>query len=196
MRPSPENPLFGGVIQLLSQIAVCGYLIWLAVTDHAEGSAAEKVDQIIFVDFLGYFLLSFLFSGKSEPVRWEWPVSSTMALRFTGYLALVLVFVWFLEGAAGWPVSAAWGLGILASLSHVQRIRTEAILRVIWAIMSAFLAALTGSILGVKEENLLTDHLPTLLGWGLLYFGGVVLSSLFFWIVDQMDEPSAPDKTP
>ncbi|MDF1738687.1 MAG: hypothetical protein P1U86_05975 [Verrucomicrobiales bacterium] len=194
MRPSPENPLFGGVIQLLSQIAVCGYLIWLAVTDHAEGSAAEKVDEIIFVDFLGYFLLSFLFTGKSEPIRWEWPVSSTMALRFTGYLALVLVFVWFLEGAAGWPVSAAWGLGILASLSHVQRIRTEAILRVVWAIISAFLAALTGSILGVKEENLLVDHLPTLLGWGLLYFGGVVVSSLFFRFGDQMDDPAAPDR--
>ncbi len=191
MRPPSESPLFGGVVQLLSQLAVCGYLIWLAVSDHAEGSAAEKVDRIIFVDFLGFFMLSFLFSAASEPVRWEWPFSLEMAGRVLGYAALILIFVWFLEGAAGWPISIAWGVGILANLSHIQRIRTEAIVRVIWAMISAFIAALVGTILGVKNENALTEHLPTLLGWGLLYFGGVAISSVFFWFVDRMDEPPA-----
>ncbi len=191
MRPSSESPLFGGVVQLLSQLAVCGYIIWLAVNDHVEDSAAEKVDQVIFVDFLGFFLLSFLFPASSEPVRWKWPFSFKMALRVLGYSALILIFVWFLEGAAGWPIAIAWGLGILANLSHIQRIRTEAIVRVIWAMISAFLAALVGTILGVKNENALTEHLPTLLGWGLLYFGGVAISSVFFWFVDRIDEPPA-----
>lgn len=193
MRASSASSLFGVLIQFLSQLAVCGYLIWLAVSEHAEGSAAEKVDQVIFVDFLGFFILSFLFSSSSESVRWEGLFSYDMGLRVLGYVALIIVFACFMEDAAGWPISIAWGFGLLTNLSNVQRIRTEAIVRVIWAIVSAFLAALVGSILGVKEDDLLTNHLPTLLGWGLLYFGGVAISTLLFNFVAQaemFDEPS------
>ena len=185
MRSSPDNSLFGVFIQFLSQLAVCGYLIWLAVNEHGEGSAAEKVDQVIFVDFLGFFILSFLFSGASKSVQWEGLLSFDMGLRVLGYIALIIVFACFMEDAAGWTISIAWGFGILANLSNVQRIRREAIVRVIWAIISAFLAALVGSILGVKEDDLLTNHLPTLLGWGLLYFGGVAFSTLLFGFAAQ-----------
>lgn len=190
MRASSSSSLFGVVVQCLSQLAICAYLIWLAVNEHEVGSAAEKVDQVILIDFLGFFLLSFVLSAESRSVHWTWPISFDMGLRVIGYIALIIIFIWFMEGAAGWTIAIAWGFGILTNLSNVQSLRKEAIARVIWAIISAFLAALVGSILGVKEDDLLTEHLPTLLGWGLLYFGSVAIGSLAFGFAAYLEKES------
>lgn len=75
------------------------------------------------------------------------------------------------------------GVGIIRSSSSARTQRTEAVVRVIWAMASAFLVALTAMMLGVEKGDLFGEHLPSLLGWGLVYFGGVAVGALLVAVV-------------
>lgn len=150
----------------------------MALTEKSESRLAAELDQVIFLDFLGYFLIAILFSGEGRSVRWRWPPRHEDRLRLGGYLLLIVVGGWFMAGLAGWGFTLFWMLGLVMSLSDVPSLRSGAILRVAWGVVSAFSVALAGSIGGVPEEKLFRDHAPTLLGWALLYFGGVLLFRL------------------
>ncbi|MDF1659781.1 MAG: hypothetical protein P1U58_19365 [Verrucomicrobiales bacterium] len=126
------------------------------------------------MDFFGYFLIFLLFAKGDQSVRRAWPLSYDEVLRILGYLAVILIGGWFMEGIAGWPLTIAWMIGLIMSLTDIPSLRFGAVLRVVWAIVSGFLVALVGSIAGVPEDALLENHVPTLLAWGLLYFGGVI----------------------
>lgn len=183
---SPRLPsiLWGQIFQFLAYVGICAWLIRLVASGSSQPEVAAKLDTIIFTDFFGYFLISLLFRSDSKSVRWVWPMSSDEILRIVGYILLILVAGWFMEGVAGWPLTLAWMLGLLTSLTDVESLRIGAIIRVVWAISSGFLVALVGSIAGVPEESLLENHVPTLFAWGLLYFGGVALFRLVrIWLV-------------
>jgi len=149
------------------------------MTEKSEAEMITKLDTIVFADFFGYFLISLLFSGADHSVRWHWRISSDEFLRIAGYGILILVAGWFMEGIAGWPFTIAWMLGLVLSLTDIPGLRSGAIIRVIWAFVSAFLVALVSSFAGVTGEDSLTEHLPSLLSWGLLYFGGVAIFRFF-----------------
>ncbi len=149
------------------------------MTEKSESELISKIDTIVFADFFGYFLISFLFSKVDHSVRWHWPLSFDEFLKIAGYGFLILVAGWFMEGVAGWPLTIAWMLGLVLSLTDIQGLRIGAIIRVIWAFVSAFLVALVSSFAGVTGEDSLTEHLPSLLSWGLLYFGGVAIFRIF-----------------
>lgn len=150
-------------------------MIWIAIAEKSKPDLAERLDQIIFIDFLGYFIISLLFAGGDKSVRWRRSLRFEEGLRIGGYVALILVAGWFMEGIAGWGFTLVWMGGIAMSLSDVPFLRNGAIVRVVWGIASAFLVAIVGSFSGVPEDRLLQDHVPSLLAWGLLYFGGVVI---------------------
>jgi hypothetical protein len=168
----------GQLTQLLSYVAVCGWLIWLAISEKSESQLATKLDRIIFTDFFGYFLISLLFSKADQSVRWGWPPTFAEGLKIAGYLLVIVVAGWFMEGAAGWPFTIIWMAGLVMSLSDIASLRTGAIVRVVWALVSGFLVALVASMAGVPEDALLEDHVPSLFAWGLLYFGGTALFRL------------------
>lgn len=172
-KPGGRSGLAGQIFQVVSYLALCLWLIWIANTERSESKLAERLGQIIFVDFFGYFLVSILFAGFDKSMRWRWPLRPEEGGRLGGYLFLVLAAGWFMEGLAGWAFTVLWMFGILASLSDIPSLRSGALVRVIWGVVSAFLVAIVASIGGVAQDDLLQEHLPTLLAWGLLYFGGV-----------------------
>lgn len=165
-------------IQVSSYVGIGAYLAWIAFSGVGEGSAAERMNHIIFLDFFGHFLLFLIIPAGSESIRWQWPPGWSLVWRLLGYGVAIALFVYFFEHLAGWPLTLIWIWSILVYLTDVESLRGGAIFRVVWAFVSAFLAALVGSIAGVDAEALLTTHVPTMLGWGLLYFGGSAVYGL------------------
>lgn len=167
-----KSSLAGRIFQALSYLSLCLWLIWIAITAPSDARLAQRLDEIIFVDFFGYFLISLLFANADTRVRWTWPLSVREGAVITGYVATILVAGSFMAGIAGGSFTLVWVLGLVASLSDIAALRTGAALRVIWGVVSAFGIALGSSFGGVPAESLLSDA-RSLLAWGLLYFGGV-----------------------
>lgn len=166
----------GGLIQVASYLGVCGYLIWVAIRrKEGEAVAAEEINRIVFLDFFGYFLLFLIIPVDGKSLRWEWPPSFSFVARVLGYGLCIAIFTFFFQHLAGWPLTLIWIWGIVTSLSDVESLKTGAVVRVFWAVISAFLAALGAVIAGVDEKEALVSNVPTILGWALLYFGGVVV---------------------
>ncbi len=161
--------------QALSYVALCGWLVWLWLNGEDSETLANQLDWIIFTDFFGYFLIFLCFARGDASVKWTWPLTMEEGGRIAGYLVIILIAGWFMESIAGWVVTLMWMAGLVFCLSDVQSLRSGAIVRILCALMSGFIVALTASFAGVPEESLLNDHVPTLFSWGLLYFGGVAV---------------------
>lgn len=164
--------VFGRVLQVASYAGICGYLIWLAVQGWDDDSATESMYQIIFLDFFGHFLLFLIIPVESQSVRWEWPPSWALVGRVAGYGVAIAIFTFFFQHLAGWPLTLIWIWSIVVSLTDVDSLKSGAIFRVIWVLVSGFLAALVTLMLTGQEDLEIADHKPTLLGMGILYFGG------------------------
>lgn len=150
-------------------------LMWVGVVQPAQGTAAEHIGGIIFTQFAGYFviliaasmLIDESFTGSSPPLI------ATFVIAGVGGFVLMIVLTDDLVIAGIWLISTLNGL-----LSDFAAVFVRAILHGGWVMFSGFLAALVGSMAGVDPDALLSTHLGTVAGWGMLYYIGLLIAAI------------------
>jgi hypothetical protein len=166
-----SNVLRGLVVLLeyLALIAYFGYL-WLMTPQAETASTAQYIGNIVFAQFLGFFITAILGTVLMERI--------TILQLLLVVLAFGAFGFWLLLDFSSSPaVAFVWIVSIIAGLlTNWENAFGNALASLLWLMFAGFLAALVGSMSGIPEDALLSTNLATVAGWGILYYIGLLLA--------------------
>jgi hypothetical protein len=157
-------------------------LIWAGVVAPRQGTPAEHIGGLVFVQFAGFFVtaviaISLADVTSSQPVR---SVTLLMIVFGVGGFLAMIALTDDLVIAGVWAVSTVNGL-----LDDYGEVVARAIVYGGWVMVAGFLSALVGSMAGVDPDALLSTNLATVAGWGMLYYAGLLLVTMLEPPVDE-----------
>ncbi len=157
------------LIEYVVLIAYVAYL-WLTAPTDTQADAAQHVGNLVFAQFLGFFVTVIIGSVLLERLtRWQLLLVLTGMGGMGGWLLLDVTTS--TAAAVVWIVSIIVGL-----LNDRENVFGNALASLLWLMLAGFLAALVGSMAGVDEDALLSTHLGTVAAWAMLYYAGMFLA--------------------
>lgn len=166
---------FRQILSLVTSLWLTGVVVVLSGFGTGEPDSGIRLNELVFVDFFAAFVTVLLLAPRRSSRPWKEWSRVEKSLSLAGAAIVLLTGGWLLHGLGGWLLAVPWMATLAAGWHDTTILSRRALARVGWAVTSAFVVALIGSVAGADLDTFLSSDPRGTLAWCLLYFSGNVV---------------------